>query len=367
MRIKSIFALSLLLFFPLFSNPTAAAAPRPGQALVLTDAAGRTVRLETRPARIAVVGKGYHIILHALYMFPEARDLLVGSEKRGPTASDFLSAIDPDFDDKIFLNANPGPEQIAELRPDLVLAKHLTAGKLHEPLERIGIPVVYLDLETPDRFLQEIALLGRLLGSPDRAAKVADFFRGRLDLIQRVVAGLADSQKPAVLVVMYKRRGGTVAVQVPAVNWTQTMQVRRAGGIPVWVDSAQSVGAWTIVNLEQIASWDPERIFVVVPHSLDPGDVIETLRADSRWKSLRAVRSGGPEAFPADHFGWDSPDPRWLLGLTWLAHRLHPDSFADLDMRAEILAYFGTLYGMDEADVARVILAHLTPGTLGGR
>jgi ABC-type Fe3+-hydroxamate transport system substrate-binding protein len=367
MRFGSRISAALLPFFLASVIPAPGAAPRTDQALKFVDASGRSVRLEAPPRRIAAVGKGVHILLHALYMFPEARELLVGAEKRGPTPSDFLSAIDPGFDRKTFLGVNPGPEQIATLRPDLVLAKHLTAGKLDEPLERIGIPVIYLDLEIPSRFFEEIALIGRLLGNPSRSGEVVEFYRERLERIRQGTAGLSEGEKKTVLVAMYKRRGGAFAVQVPAVNWIQTVQVRTAGGIPVWVDSAQAAGAWTIVNLEQLAGWDPDRIFVVVPHSLRPADVIETLRSDSRWSSLRAVRAGGPTAFPADLFGWDTPDPRWILGMTWLALELYPDRFPGMELEKEFYSYFEVLYAMGRAEIDRVIRPHLAPGILGGR
>jgi len=330
----------------------------------ITDAAGRRVLIPKPPRRIAVVGQGFYILLHTLYMFPRGRERLVGTEKRGRFASEFLSLIDPGFDRKIFLAPHSGPEQIATLRPDLVLAKGTVSGNLDISLDRIGIPVVYLDLETPAAFFQDVHRLGRILESEQRAEEVIRFYSRRLEHLRKMVQTIPAGERSTVLVVKYNQRGGTAAVNVPGWNWMQAIQVRTAGGIPVWGDTAQQAGAWTIVNLEQIANWDPDRILVIIPHAMDSLDVIQRLRDNPQWSGLRAVKTNQIHPFPADIYGWDNPDPRWILGMIWMAHRLYPEKWAEQDIKEEIQAYFNVLYGMDVEAVSTVILPRLTPGLI---
>jgi iron complex transport system substrate-binding protein len=54
-------------------------------------------------------------------------------------------------------------------------------------------------------------------------------------------------------------------------------------------------------------------------------------------------------AFAADIYSWDQPDPRWILGLTWLAGQLHPDLFPELDLTAEAQNFYQSMYGLDDA------------------
>mgnify|MGYP005854177357 CR=1 FL=1 len=103
-------------------------------AIEIRDAAGKTVQLDKLPERLVVVGRGPQYILHLLYMFPEGPGRLVGMEKRGRTASDFLSALSPDIESKPTLLPNPGPESIAGLHPDLVLMKGAEFSPLGEAL-----------------------------------------------------------------------------------------------------------------------------------------------------------------------------------------------------------------------------------------
>jgi len=281
--------------------------------------------------------------LHVLYMFPQARLRLVGMEQKGPGGDEFLALVDSTLSRKTILRT-PGPEEIAALHPDLVLSRGSTIDPLAMALDRLRIPVVYLGLETPEQFSLDVTNLGVLLGDPGRARQINTFYQSRLAHIR---AGWQGAARPRVLLLEYSDRGGPAAVRVPARPWMQTLEVERAGGEPVWLDAADFTSGWTVTNVEQIARWDPDQIVVVVWYTLDPAHVLATLRADPQWSALRAVKTGELHAFPSDVYGWDSPDPRWLLGTTWLAKALHPDRFADLDLDAEVHAFFGTLYGLD--------------------
>lgn len=128
------------------------------------------------------------------------------------------------------------------------------------------------------------------------------------------------------------------------------------GGNPVWLESAAATSGWTVVNFEQIAAWDADKIFLVVSHTLDPQKVVDELKADPQWASLQAVKNNELYAFPQDIFGWDQPEPRWILGMTWLGMQMYPDKFEGVEIEDEIEAYFGELYGMDKASIESIII-----------
>jgi iron complex transport system substrate-binding protein len=322
----------------------------------LTDATGRVVELARIPQRLVVVGRGPFMVLHMLYTFAEGRQRLVGVENVGTTASDFLPLVDASFNTKKFLFKNPGVEQIAALKPDLVIMKGTTIDSKAESLEKAGISTFFLALETPEQFSKDVTNLGIVLGNPKRANEVIAFYQKRLDRLRKGVAGLKSSEKPRVLLVEYSDRGGSLAVRVPAKSWMQTIEVQTAGGDPVWFDAAKDSDGYTIVNFEQIARWNPDKIFVVVWYTLDPKKAIQDLKSDPQWSALKAVASGQIYAFPTDIFGWDTPEMRWILGMNWLATRIHPARFKDIDMNAELMEFFGRLYGMSKTAIETSIL-----------
>lgn len=332
------------------------AAAKPSGPFSIVDAAGRTVRLEKPPVRIVVAGRGSHIVLHLLYLFPGGKARLAGTERWADPASDFIPLIDPDFGRVPIMEPNAGAEEIAAMRPDVVLTRGSSVNWISESLDKVNIPVVYLGLETPEQYFRDLENLGILLDDAPRARAIFNFYRTRLDRIAKGTSNLGTADKPRVLLVMWTERGGKAAVRVPAEGWIQTNQVRMAGGAPVWLDASLESGGWTVVNLEQIAVWNPDMIFIVVWHTLDSAKILDSLNADPRWSSLKALRSGNLRVFPADVYGWDSPDPRWILGVMWLAAKIHPDIFKDIDLTDEVRRFYGELYGMDRQAVGDKII-----------
>jgi iron complex transport system substrate-binding protein len=344
------------------STPALAAPPTPTPAapgIEVTDALSRTVTFAGPPERIVAAGRAVRLTVDTLYVFPEAHQRIVAMEGRSPSMIEFLSLINPDIQQVEFLERDSGPEQIAATRPDAVILKSYLADKLGRPIEQLGIPVVYIDLETPDQFFRDLTTLGQLFGNPARAEEVAAFFQARLDAVAEGVKALPAEQKPRVLILQHSDQGGQVAFSVPPPGWIQTTLVDLAGGRPVWGEAAGGSG-WTVVNFEQIAAWNPD-VICVVTYTGEPDEVTAALKADPGWQALAAVKAGRLYAFPTDFTGynWDQPDTRWILGLSWLARQLHPDRFATLDLIEEVYDFHGRLYGLDRAAVEAGILPAL--------
>ena len=338
------------------STPAAIPSEAP-TGLTLIDALGRTVTFEAPPQRIVAAGKSNLTIAETAYLFPEVQERLVGLVVGKQPLGDFVSLVDPTWDQRMHLDPDAGPEQIAPLNPDVVLLRSFTAETLGRVLEELEIPVVYFDLETPDQYFRDVAVLGQLLGNTARAEAIQGFYRSRLDRIEQAVGDLNEEQEPRVLLVQYSEQGGEVALNVPPAAWIQTTEVELAGGAPVWTEAAQA-GGWAVVNFEQIAAWDPDQIFVV-SYQADSADVVVNLKANPQWQALQAVQSGAIYGFPGDIFSWDQPEPRWILGVTWLAGKIQPALFADLDMQQEVIEFFSEMYGMDNATIEASILPAL--------
>lgn len=329
----------------------------PAKEITVVDALGRTIRFSQLPQRIAIAGKGAMTVADAVYMFPEAQERVVALVRARQNVTGFLTFVDPVFDRKTLLEVEAGPEQIASVRPDVVVLKSYMAAKLGKGLEKIGIQVVYVDLETPEQYFKDIQTLGQLLGNQARAEEVQGFFQSRLDRVSQALEGLDETQKPLVLILQYSEQGGDAAFFVPSAEWIQTILTELAAGIPVWKEAAQG-GGWTVVNFEQIAVWDPDKIFVVDYRS-DSSQVTAKLKADPQWQALKAVQQGELYGFAGDVFSWDQPDPRWALGLTWLAGRIHPDLYTGVDIREEICDFFSQLFGMPDTSITAHIASQL--------
>jgi iron complex transport system substrate-binding protein len=325
------------------------------QSIVLTDSTGHTVVLDGVPERIALAGKATVMVQDTVFLFEEAPVRLIALENRNQSAFSFLPLVDDTFEDKEIFEKNVGPEQIAAVQPDLVIMKSFMAEQLGEPLELLDIPVVYLDLETPEAFYQDVQALGQVFGAENRAQEIVSYYQDRVTLVEEQVSS-ADTA-PSVLILQHSDRDGEVAFKVPPASWLQTRMVEMAGGDPIWKGMEAGEG-WTVVNLEQIATWDPDQIYII-DYAGNASSVKEELLENEIWGNLAAVQNDQLFAFGFDIYSWDQPDTRWILGLQWLATKIHPDLTGEIDILEEVNSFYSVLYYMDEATITQEIIPAL--------
>ena len=318
------------------------------------DALGRQVQFSAPPQRIVIAGKALFMLADAAYIFPQAGQRIVAMGNAGQGTGNFIALIDPQYEQKAILAGDAGPEQIAAVQPDLVLLKSYLAESLGKPLETLGIPVVYLDLETPEQYQRDLITLGQIFQAPERAEAINAYYRQNVERVQQAVRG---AEKPKVLILQYSDKDGAVAFNVPPQSWMQTILTELAGGEPLWKQIQLGKG-WTQVSLEQIAAWGADKIFVI-SYFREVSEVTQQLRQDPQWQALRAVQQGNLYGFAGDLYSWDQPDVRWILGLNWLAARLHPERFPDYDVLQQVRQFYQTLYGLDEAFVNEKIIPTL--------
>jgi len=332
--------------------------PGLSQPVEITDSTGHTETLDGVPERIAIAGKATVMVQDTIFMFEDAREKVIALENRNQSAFSFLPVIDPGLEEKEIFEKNVGPEQIAAVQPELVLMKSFMAEKMGEPLGQLGLPVLYLDLETPEVFYQDIQMLGQVFGNEKRAEEITEFYQSRVSAIEENLAGISEDQKPAVLVLQYSDRDGEIAFKVPPVSWLQTRLVEISGGNPVWKE-LETGGGWVVVNLEQIAAWDPDQIFII-SYDGNASAVKADLMENLIWSNFRAVQNDQLYAFAYDFYSWDQPDSRWILGLQWLATKIQPELSANIDILEEVNNFYSVLYGLDQDAIDADVLPNLT-------
>jgi iron complex transport system substrate-binding protein len=334
------------------NKPSQEAAQTP---ITVTDALGRTVEFDSLPQRIVIAGKGTTLLANSAFMFPEAQDRVISYELRLQMPErNFIKTIFTKTANLPLLDKESGPEQIAPLKPDLVILKTYMKEKLGASIEALGIKVVYLDLETPEKFYQDIRTLGLIFGNESHAEEIIKKYQDNDARITSAMKELTDAEKPSVLLLQYSSKGGEVAFNVPPMEWLQTILVQNAGGNPVWKD-IPTEGGWAVVSLEQIAAWNPDMIFIV-DYSGKAVDVVSNLKSDANWQALKAVQNEKIFAFPVDFLSWDQADPRWGLGELWLASKIQPDKLGPINMQDEINNFYKNYYGLNDSVITEKVM-----------
>ena len=193
-RYQFVLILAVLLLSILSVGPLVAQQDTPShQEISVIDALGRVVKFDKPPTRIVAPGKASWMLAHALYLFPEADERVLAMEEHQGEASEFLASLYPGFAGKPHVEMNAAPEQIAPLKPDVIVLKSYMRERLGNSLEMLGFPVVYVDLETPDQFFRDITTLGQLFDNDARAKEINAFYQERLDLLRQRLEGAPDT------------------------------------------------------------------------------------------------------------------------------------------------------------------------------
>ncbi len=306
--------------------------------------------------RIVLGGKAANMLADAVYLFPGVGSRIVAYASGDQGLGLFLSAIDPTFKSKTSFDKSAGAETFAAFKPDLVILKSMMKGQLQAPLTAMSIRQLYLNLETPEQYYEDIGALGKVLGEEKRAADVVSWFADHETKIVARTLKLSAAQKPNVLLMQLSSSGESVW-QVPPDSWMQTIMTERAGGKAVWKGANPGSG-WATVSVEQIAAWNPD-IVCVIDYRGDSSAAAQAFKKDSRLSSLKAIKTNAVFGFPQDFYSWDQPDTRWILGLTWLAKTAQPSLFKDISVAATTEEFFKYMYGFDDAKYRSLILSRL--------
>ncbi len=315
--------------------------------ITITDDLNRTVAIMMNPGRIVSTMR---IITSFLLQF-NIKDKLVGAD---------ISVVNNRFYEKccpwiknVTIVAtgkrNINLEQILALKPDVVFAKTYQRNLLMEIESKV--PIVYLDLETPEKFMHDLELVGKILGQEDRALDLREYYNSILGMIENRTKNVEN--KPITLFIYY---AGPGKYNVPPTHWLQYHMIKTAGGKPPRIRGS----GWVEVNTEQIIEWNPDIVFVVMYR----GNSVEAARnitLDKALADVNAVKNNRVYPIPSDGEPWDMPTPKWILCTLYMAKNIHPELFKDLNITEATIEFYIKVYG-----VSRSIAVEMIPEIIRG-
>lgn len=320
----------------------------PKEAVEVVDQTGRAVRI---PGPVERLVSAYGVATYYVYALGAA-DSLVAANYVGlhgvSEAPETLRRMDPGLGER-FSFGTPNLEEIVALAPDLVLTNPVKHGDLAELLGDLGIPALQIVAETQGDLREAMLSIGRALG-PDTAVR-AEAFCAYLDaVLAEIKAALADvpeRERPRVLFV------GSEPLCVASGDMYQTEMIEIAGGIST---TKGLRGHWKDVSIEQVLVWDPEVIVIAPYGKVQPKDIL----GDPYWQALDAVREGRVCKMPRLAAPWDTPVPESVLGIIWLAERLHPGRVR-LGLEEEARRFYREFYGYELSERDALLLREPAP------
>ncbi len=259
------------------------------------------------------------------------------------TNAPWMRVTNPRLDDILQLDSEPNPEDLLRRRVDVVMRAtgYPAPGKV-DILTQAGIPVLVSQPMTSglvtdiDGFVaardRMMRLFAQVLG-PDFSRRAEDWCRYHdrwVALVRDRVRDIPADRRIRV----YHMRGPAPTQSSGAssnIHWYATI----AGADMV---TARSLPAGRgEISPEQLQLWDPQVITVGRQY---PADAIT---GDPAFAAISAVRDHRVIEIPDGVFFWDGSS-EGVLFMLFMAKTLYPDRFTDIDLKAEVKAYYAQFY-----------------------
>lgn len=303
---------------------------RTGSFATVTDQAGREVKLDKQPERIV---SGYQISTHALIAL-ELTDKVVGIESKGKTGTDtFYKKIAPALLEKerVGTKKEINVEATLALNPDLVIIPFSLKDSAQK-FEEANIPVLVVEPESQEQFLNMVSLLGNATGKTQRAEELVTYYNNKTKQIEEKLAGVKKLPKVFLSSADPLRAAGSKMFQADLVKLAKGDLVTKD------IDS----NSWSNISLEQMVQYNPEYLFM----ANDPTKTLQEMQGDKGWKNIDAVKNGRVYAFPSKLDLWDRPTFTAVLAPFWMANKMHPKLVDEKYLEKEVKEVYKTIFGV---------------------
>ncbi|MDW3778773.1 ABC transporter substrate-binding protein [Kluyvera cryocrescens] len=339
------FLLSLLLACASLTAVTPALADR-----TVTDQLGRQITLPDSVNRVVVL---QHQTLNLLVQLNAADDIVgvLSSWKKqlGPEFARFMPSIDKMSMPGDLTQVNI--ESLLALHPQVVFVANYAPEPMIQQIQNAGIPVVAISLREDaageknkmnpsmadeeraynEGLKQGIRLIGEVVNRQAEASALIDYTFAARAKFNAPVAAIPPAEKVRVYMAN------------PDLN---TYGSGKYTGLMMQHAGAMNVAAATVkgarqVSLEQVLKWDPQVIFVQDRYP----EVVKQITTDPQWQTIDAVKNHRVWLMPEYAKAWGYPMPEALaIGELWMAKKLYPDRYKDIDVDAAAQDYYHRFY-----------------------
>ncbi|KAB8308239.1 hypothetical protein EH228_13610 [Erwinia endophytica] len=242
-------------------------------------------------------------------------------------------------------------EKLVALHPQVVFVTNYAPQEMIDQIQHLGIAVIAISLRAGDE-KQENRL------NPQLQDEEQAYNQGLKDGI-RLIGTVVNHQMQAedLITAAFSQRQQT-SDHLKSIPAAQKIRVYMANpdlttygsgkytGLMMAHAGAMNVAAATVkgykqVSMEQILAWDPQVIFVQDRYPR----VIDEINQQPAWQAVDAVKNHRVYLMPEYAKAWGYPMPEALaLGELWMAKKLYPEKFSDIDMQKKADSWYLRFY-----------------------
>jgi iron complex transport system substrate-binding protein len=312
--------------------------PSLSEAREITDMAGRRVDVPDKIDRIYAMTHSFPLIAAI------APDLLAGMGWPMPPSRDVMRFLPRGLEGLPLLGTGTDAslEKMKAVGVDVAFGWPAATEMFPvKQFARIGIPVVFLDVDRLDRYPDTFRFLGKLLHREARGERLAKKLEETVAAVRRTTAGIPAAERVRVY---YAESVDGLTSQCDASPRSEVIAL--AGGLnALHCDKKSLLADHYPVDIETVLRLDPD---VVVTRF---AKTAEAIRGDPRWQHVKAVRLGRVYAAPGLPFNWIDRPPSYMraMGALWLAEKLYPGRVR-FDLKRETRDFYQEFFGYDLSD-----------------
>jgi iron complex transport system substrate-binding protein len=341
----------------------------------ITDMEGRTVTISEPIERVVTAGYGMTPCVMAAFgigdrIIGTGGASVSGTSVTGPGNETTATFLIPGLKNMTDLGRGPNlnVEAAVALNPDLMILEKDCAGqggsnlgynKLIDQLLLFNksFPLVIIknaacnSPPSPDLVYSEIELMGKIFDKQDKAGELTDFLKDEVNLASQRTEGIAEDEKPTVLVAALSGSAdiakGKLATVLPDYDCA-TLYPEITG-----IKNAYTGDARVVMSAEQLIALDPDVIILVRGARWKPSDLYENedYKALQSIKAIknRRVYSTGHMEYTRNMAGLEFP-----IEILIEAKAAYPEKFSDVNVGEQLTKHYKEVYDLNEDQVKRL-------------
>ena len=318
-----------------------------------TDQIGREVKVPDKVDRIVVL---QHQTLNLLVQM-NATDKIVGvmSNWKQQLGSNY-ARLAPELSNKASLGdlTHVDAEKLVALHPQVVFVTNYAPQEMIDKISSLGIPAVAISLRHDDEgernklnpvmadeeqayvkgLYEGIMLIGNIINKPEEAKALIKATENGRRMVSNRLQLLPEEQRVRAYM------ANPELTTYGSGKYTGLM-MKHAGAVNV---AASTIKGFKQVSIEQVIEWNPQVIFVQNRYPA----VVNEIQSSPQWQVIDAVKNHCVYLMPEYAKAWGYPMPEDMgIGELWMAKKLYPEKFNDVDMHKIVNGWYRTFYRTD--------------------
>lgn len=345
-------------------SPIAAAeqkGSRPGTRIVVDDN-GDKVEVPEKIERVVVTNILPLASAVAVYLNDGSRIVGMHPASYSAAKNGLLGELYPEVlkaDTGFIQGASLNIEALMALRPDVVLV-NAPDRRMIDMIRGAGLAAFgispskwhYDVIETHNRWMQSLAQL-----FPEAKGKGELIEKKSREIAKMVADRTKDLPREERARILFIFRYDAKSLVTSGKNFFGQYWCDAVGGINV-AEGITADNSNAVIGMEEVYGYDPDVIFITNFTAALPEDIYGSKIGGDDWSPVKAVREKRVYKMPLGIYRSYTPSADTPLTLLWMAKRVYPERFKDVDLTTEVKKYYQTVFGVSltEKQISRMFL-----------